>query len=143
MISVGRLDLNSEGLLLLTNDGELARRLELPKTGWIRRYRVRVHGRPDEKKLKDLENGVTVSGVSYGPIKAVLDNQQRANAWLTVSLTEGRNREIRKVMEHLGLEVNRLIRLAYGPFQLGNLKRGQTAEITGKVLHEQLGEGGK
>ena len=143
VISVGRLDLNSEGLLLLTNDGELARRLELPKTGWIRRYRARVHGRPDEEKLKDLENGVTVSGVSYGPIKAVLDKQLRANAWLTVSLNEGRNREIRKVMEYLGLEVNRLIRLAYGPFQLGNLKRGQTAEITGKVLREQLGDDGK
>ena len=140
VISVGRLDLNSEGLLLLTNDGELARRLELPKTGWTRRYRARVHGRPDEKKLKSLEEGVTVSGVSYGPIKAVLDKQLRANAWLTVSLTEGRNREIRKVMEHMGLEVNRLIRLAYGPFQLGNLKRGQTAEITGKVLREQLGK---
>ena len=143
VISVGRLDLNSEGLLLLTNDGELARRLELPKTGWIRRYRARVHGRPDVKKLKSLEDGVTVSGVSYGPIKAVLDKQQGANAWLTVSLEEGRNREIRKVMEHLGLEVNRLIRLAYGPFQLGNLKRGQTAEITGKVLREQLGGDGK
>ena len=143
VISVGRLDLNSEGLLLLTNDGELARRLELPKTGWIRRYRARVHGRPDVKKLKSLEDGVTVSGVSYGPIKAVLDKQQGANAWLTVSREEGRNREIRKVMEHLGLEVNRLIRLAYGPFQLGNLKRGQTAEITGKVLREQLGGDGK
>ena len=143
VISVGRLDLNSEGLLLLTNDGELARRLELPKTGWIRRYRARVHGRVDEMKLKELEQGVTVSGVSYGPIKAVLDKQQRANAWLTVSLREGRNREIRKVMEHLGLEVNRLIRVAYGPFQLGNLKRGQTAEITGKVLREQLGGDGK
>ena len=143
VISVGRLDLNSEGLLLLTNDGELARRLELPKTGWIRRYRARVHGRPDVNKLKSLEDGVTVSGVSYGPIKAVLDTQHGANAWLTVSLEEGRNREIRKVMEHLGLEVNRLIRLAYGPFQLGNLKRGQTAEITGKVLREQLGGDGK
>ena len=141
VISVGRLDLNSEGLLLLTNDGELARRLELPKTGWIRRYRARVHGRPDVKKLKSLEDGVTVSGVPYGPIKAVLDKQLRANAWLTVSLEEGRNREIRKVMEHMGLEVNRLIRLAYGPFQLGNLKRGQTAEITGKVLREDAEPG--
>jgi len=139
VISVGRLDLNSEGLLLLTNDGELARRMELPETGWVRRYRVRVHGRVDEKKLASLEDGVTVSGVPYGPIKAVLDKQQRANAWLTVSLQEGRNREIRKVMEHLGLEVNRLIRVAYGPFQLGNLDRGETAEITGKVVREQLG----
>ncbi len=142
VISIGRLDLNSEGLLLLTNDGGLARRLELPETGWTRRYRVRVYGRPDERKLKALENGVTVSGLTYGPIKAVLDKQSRANAWLTVSLEEGRNREIRKVMEHLGLEVNRLIRLAYGPFQLGNLGRGQVAEITGKVLKEQLGKGG-
>ena len=142
VISIGRLDLNSEGLLRLTNDGELARQLELPETGWARRYRVRVHGIVDEKKLKGLEKGVTVSGVSYGPIRAVLDNQQRANAWLTVSLSEGRNREIRKVMEHLGLEVNRLIRVAFGPFQLGNLSRGQTGEITGKVLHEQLSGGG-
>lgn len=141
VISVGRLDLNSEGLLLLTNDGELARRLELPETGWTRRYRVRVHGRPEEKKLKALEKGVTVSGVSYASIKAVLDKQQGANAWLTVSLEEGRNREIRKVMEHLGLEVNRLIRLAYGPFQLGNLGKGEVGEITGKVLKEQLGQG--
>ena len=141
VISIGRLDLNSEGLLLLTNDGEVARRLELPETGWTRRYRVRVHGQPDARKLKALEKGVTVSGVSYGPIKAVLDKQARANAWLTVSLEEGRNREIRKVMEHMGLEVNRLIRLAYGPFQLGNLDRGQVDEIKGKVLKEQLGQG--
>ncbi len=143
VISIGRLDLNSEGLLLLTNDGDLARRLELPETGWARRYRVRVHGIVDEKKLQGLENGITVSGVSYGPIRVELDNQQRANAWLMVSLNEGRNREIRKVMEHLGLEVNRLIRVAFGPFQLGNLTRGQTSEITGKVLKEQLsGSGG-
>ena len=141
VISIGRLDLNSEGLLLLTNDGEVARRLELPETSWTRRYRVRVHGQPDARKLKALEKGVTVSGVSYGPIKAVLDKQARANAWLTVSLEEGRNREIRKVMEHMGLEVNRLIRLAYGPFQLGNLDRGQVDEIKGKVLKEQLGQG--
>ncbi len=139
VVSVGRLDLNSEGLLLVTNDGEIARRLELPETGWARVYRVRVHGTVDEKKLAALEKGVTVSGVKYGPIKAALDKQQGANAWLTVSLTEGRNREIRKVMEHLGLTVNRLIRTAYGPFQLGKLTRGQTAEITGKVLREQLG----
>ena len=138
VVSVGRLDLNSEGLLLLTNDGGLARRLELPATGWTRRYRVRVHGTVDERKLKGLEKGVTVSGIRYGPIRAALDKQSRANAWLTVSLEEGHNREIRKVMEHLGLEVNRLIRVAYGPFQLGNLKRGQTSAVTGKVLREQL-----
>ncbi len=143
VVSVGRLDLNSEGLLLLTNDGGLARRLELPSTGWTRRYRVRVHGIVDEKRLKSLEKGVTFSGIKYGPIRAQLDKQSRANAWLTVSLEEGRNREIRKVMEHLGLELNRLIRLAYGPFQLGNLKRGQTSEVTGKVLREQLSGTGK
>lgn len=143
VISVGRLDLNSEGLLLLTNDGELARRLELPETGWTRRYRVRVHGHVIEAKLEELADGVTVSGEAYGSIKAVLDKQQGANAWLTVSLQEGRNREIRKVMEHLGLEVNRLIRVAYGPFQLGQLARGGTEEVTGKVLREQLsGAGG-
>jgi 23S rRNA pseudouridine2605 synthase len=143
VISVGRLDLNSEGLLLLTNDGELARRLELPETGWTRRYRVRVHGHVDPKKLQGLEQGSVVSGVAYGPIRAVLDKQQGANAWLTVSLQEGRNREIRKVMEHLGFEVNRLIRIAYGPFQLGQMPRGQIDEVTGKVLRDQLsGAGG-
>ncbi|MCH8237542.1 MAG: rRNA pseudouridine synthase [Proteobacteria bacterium] len=140
VVSVGRLDLTSEGLLLLTNDGGLARRLELPATGWTRRYRVRVHGAVDEKKLAALANGVTVSGVKYAPIKAVLDNQKRANAWLTVSLEEGRNREIRKVMEHLGLEVNRLIRIAFGPFQLGHLARGKAEEVPPKVLREQLGK---
>ena len=140
VVSVGRLDLTSEGLLLLTNDGGLARRLELPATGWTRRYRARVHGAVDEKKLAALAKGVTVSGVKYGPIKAVLDKQKRANAWLTVSLEEGRNREIRKVMEHLGLEVNRLIRVAFGPFQLGKLARGKTEEVPPKVLREQLGK---
>ena len=140
VVSVGRLDLTSEGLLLLTNDGGLARRLELPATGWTRRYRARVHGAVDEKKLAALAGGVTVSGVKYGPIKAVLDKQKRANAWLTVSLEEGRNREIRKVMEHLGLEVNRLIRVAFGPFQLGKLARGKTEEVPPKVLREQLGK---
>ncbi len=140
VVSVGRLDLNSEGLLLLTNDGGLARRLERPENGWSRRYRVRVHGAVDENKLKRLEKGVTVSGVKYGAIRARLDKQTGANAWLTVSLEEGRNREIRKVMEHLGLAVNRLIRIAFGPFQLGSLRRGQTSEVTGKVVREQLGE---
>lgn len=139
VVSVGRLDLNSEGLLLLTNDGGLARRLELPQTGWSRRYRVRVHGVVDEARLKVLENGITVSGISYGPIRARLDRVQGANAWLTVALAEGRNREVRRVMEHLGLKVTRLIRVAYGPFQLGHLKRGETAEVPTKVLREQLG----
>ncbi len=140
VVSIGRLDLNSEGLLLLTNDGGLARRLELPATGWIRRYRVRVHGRPAASALENLAKGVTVDGIHYAPIQATLDSQQGANAWLTVALTEGKNREVRRVMEHLGLTVNRLIRTTYGPFSLGGMGRGQTAEIKGKVLKEQLGD---
>ncbi|PIW28832.1 MAG: pseudouridine synthase [Rhodospirillales bacterium CG15_BIG_FIL_POST_REV_8_21_14_020_66_15] len=148
VVSVGRLDLNSEGLLLLTNDGGLARRLELPANGWNRRYRVRVHGQVKPEDLARLARGVTVSGVRYGPIRAEIDETDAAekvrkgfaNHWLSVSLTEGKNREIRKVMEHLGLSVNRLIRTAYGPFQLGNLPRGQAAEIKGKTLKEQLGK---
>ncbi len=139
VVSVGRLDFNSEGLLLLTNDGGVARRLELPATGWTRRYRVRVHGAVDEARLAALEMGVTVSGVAYGPIRANLDRRQGANAWLTVSLAEGKNREVRRVMEHLGLKVSRLIRVAYGPFQLGHLGRGAAEEVSGKVLREQLG----
>ena len=138
VISVGRLDLNSEGLLLLTNDGELARQLELPASGWLRRYRVRVHGRVDEKILDELINGVTIDGVRYKSIQATLDRQQGANAWLTVSLIEGKNREIRRVMEHLGWSVNRLIRTAYGPFQLGKLAKGDVEEVRGKVLKDQL-----
>ena len=139
VISIGRLDFSSEGLLLLTNDGQLARTLEMPKTGWIRRYRVRVHGVPDDAKLASLEKGINVDGVSYGPIRARLDRRQGANAWLTVALAEGRNREIRKVLEPLGLAVNRLIRFAYGPFQLGHLARGQIEEVTRKVLRDQMG----
>jgi len=144
VISVGRLDINSEGLLLLTNDGELARRLEMPSTGWVRRYRVRVRGTVDKNKLKSLQNGVTVAGIKYGAIEAALDSETRTNAWLTVSLSEGKNREIRKVMEHLDLSVNRLIRLSYGPFQLGNLERGQVDEVPGKILRDQMsGDGPK
>lgn len=139
VVSVGRLDLNSEGLILLTNDGALARRLELPSTGWVRRYRVRVHGYVDAARLAELEAGVTVDGVAYGPIRAALDGQKGENAWLTVSLREGKNREIRRVMEHLGYITNRLIRVAYGPFQLGELERGAAAEVTGRVLRDQLG----
>jgi len=139
VISVGRLDLNSEGLLLLTNDGELARRLELPSTGWVRRYRVRVHGTPKPEQLAELEKGITVDGVAYGPIKALLDRQQGSNAWLTVSLKEGKNREIRRVMEYLGWTVSRLIRIAYGPFQLGLLEPGEAEEVPARVLKEQLG----
>ena len=139
VVSIGRLDINSEGLLLLTNDGGLARRLELPATGWTRRYRARVHGTVDEKALAALAKGVTVAGIRYGEIQAVLDRQKNANAWLTISLTEGKNREVRRVLEHLNLTVNRLIRIAYGPFQLGNLARGEVGEVPGKVLREQLG----
>ena len=127
VISVGRLDLNSEGLLLLTNNGELARRLELPSTGWTRRYRVRVYGAVDEGRLAALAKGAKVGAVAYGPIRATLDSHKGSNAWLTVSLAEGRNREVRRVLEPLGLTVNRLIRLAYGPFQLGRLERGATS----------------
>lgn len=139
VISIGRLDFNSEGLLLLTNDGELARRLELPETGWMRRYRVRVYGTAEPAKLGVLAKGVTIEGVHYGPITAVVDNQERSNAWLTVGLREGKNREVRRVLEHVGLPVNRLIRIAYGPFQLGNLEPGQVREVPGKVLTDQLG----
>ncbi len=142
VVSVGRLDINSEGLLLLTNDGALARRLELPANGWLRRYRVRVHGKPEPEQLAALAKGVTVEGVRYGPIRAVLDRQQGANAWLTVAITEGRNREIRKVMAHLGFSVTRLIRVSYGPFQLGLLEPGEVDEVPARVLREQLGEGG-
>ncbi|RMD64257.1 MAG: rRNA pseudouridine synthase [Alphaproteobacteria bacterium] len=139
VLTIGRLDLSSEGLLLLTNDGALQRRLELPATGWTRRYRVRVHGRVDPTRLAALAEGITVAGVTYGPIEAVLERRTGANAWLSVALKEGKNREIRRVMEHLGLTVNRLIRVAYGPFQLGRLRPGQVAEVPAKVLREQLG----
>ena len=143
MVSVGRLDINSEGLLLLTTDGDLARKLEHPDTGWARRYRVRIHGRPRPEEFAKLENGLTIDGVRYGAIKVELDRQQGANAWLSVGLTEGKNREVRKALKHLGYDVNRLIRTAYGPFQLGNLKAREVKEVPGKVIREQLGEGGK
>ena len=139
VISIGRLDLNFEGLLLLTNDGALARRLELPANGWLRRYKVRVHGTPEPDKLAALAQGISIEGVDYGPIEAVLTRQQGSNAWLEMGLREGRNREIRHVLEHLGYPVTRLIRLAYGPFQLGNLAPGNVAEVPHKVLDEQLG----
>ena len=138
VVSVGRLDLTSEGLLLLTNDGGLARQLELPSTGWLRRYRVRVFGVPNEGALKSLARGVTVDGVRYGPIEAGVDARKGDNTWLTISLREGRNREVRRVMAHLGLSVSRLIRVAYGPFQLGTLERGGIEEIPARVLREQL-----
>src|SRR5215469_2603099 len=142
VISVGRLDLNSEGLLLLTNDGTLARRLELPSTGWLRRYKVRVHGEVHPERLAALDKGITVDGVAYGPISAKLERQQGSNAWIAMALREGKNREVRRVLEHLGLEVTRLIRLSFGPFQLGNLARGAVDEVPRKVLREQLGATG-
>ncbi len=138
VISIGRLDLNSEGLLLLTNDGALARQLELPSTGWLRRYRVRVHGYPDPAALAALAKGITIDGVRYGEIDAGLDSTKGENAWVTVSLREGRNREVRRVMAHLGLAVTRLIRIAYGPFQLGVLPRGAVEEVPARVLRDQL-----
>jgi 23S rRNA pseudouridine2605 synthase len=141
LMPVGRLDLTSEGLLLLTNDGALKRRLELPDTGWIRRYRVRVFGEPDPEELASLRQGVTIDGVRYGSIDAQVDTKTGANTWVTVSLREGRNREVRRVMEHLGYRVNRLLRVAYGPFQLGSMKRGEIKEVPPKVLAEQLGLG--
>ena len=139
VISVGRLDLNSEGLLLLTNNGELSRKLELPNNGWMRRYKVKVHGYLDEKKLNSLKDGISIDGVDYGSINVDIENKSGTNAWLIVSLSEGKNREIRKVMKAIGLDVARLIRLSYGPFQLGSLKRGDVKEIPAKVLREQLG----
>jgi 23S rRNA pseudouridine2605 synthase len=142
VISVGRLDLNSEGLLLLTNDGALARRLELPATGWLRRYKVRVHGEVDPDRLAALESGITIEGVAYGPIRATLERRQGSNAWIALALREGKNREVRRVLEHQGLPVTRLIRLSFGPFQLGNLARGEVAEVPKKVLAEQLGKAG-
>jgi 23S rRNA pseudouridine2605 synthase len=139
LMPVGRLDFNSEGLLLLTNDGGLKRHLELPATGWIRRYRVRVFGQPDPAALKRLAKGTTIAGVQYGPIEASIDSVKGSNAWLTVSLREGKNREVRRVMEDLGLQVNRLIRVAYGPFQLGDIPRAGAEEVPRKMLREQLG----
>jgi 23S rRNA pseudouridine2605 synthase len=139
VVSVGRLDLTSEGLLLLTNDGELARHLELPATGWVRRYRVRAFGQVDQPALDRLKRGITVDGVTYGAIEAALERQQGANVWLTMGLAEGRNREIRRVLEALGLTVNRLIRISYGPFQLGKLAPGAVEEVPRRVLKEQMG----
>ena len=140
LISVGRLDINTEGLLLLTNDGELARMLELPDTGWLRRYRVRAHGRVTQERLDSLRRGVTVDGIHYGPVEASLDRSQGANVWLTFAIREGKNREVRNVLGHLGLRVNRLIRVSFGPFQLGDLPAGAIEEVKTRTLREQLGE---
>ena len=139
VISIGRLDLNSEGLLLLTNDGEVARALELPSTGWVRRYRARAFGRTTQEQLDELRDGIEVDGVRYGAIHAKLEQGERANVWIAVSLTEGKNREVRRVLEAIGLKVNRLIRIGYGPFQLGNLEEGKVEEISPRILKEQLG----
>lgn len=139
LMPIGRLDMNSEGLLLLTNDGALKRQLELPTTGWQRRYRVRVHGDVKEAKLESLANGITIDGFDYGPIEAHLERTLGKNAWLSVALREGKNREIRKVMEHFGWPVNRLIRVSFGPFHLGNLGKKEVDEIKAKVVKEQVG----
>jgi 23S rRNA pseudouridine2605 synthase len=139
VISVGRLDYNSEGLLLLTNDGGVARKLELPETGWARRYRVRAFGTLSPDQIEKLARGMTVEGVRYGAIETAIDRQQGGNVWLTMTLSEGKNREIRKVLEAIGLRVSRLIRVAYGPFQLGKLEPGEIEEVPGKILADQLG----
>ncbi|MER8827332.1 pseudouridine synthase [Mesorhizobium sp. M0938] len=140
LMTIGRLDINTEGLLLLTNDGGLSRVLELPATGWLRRYRVRVHGKVEESALAGLREGIAVDGVFYGAIEATLDREQGTNAWLTLGLREGKNREVRNILGSLGLDVTRLIRISYGPFQLDDLPEGHVLEIKGRVLRDQLGE---
>ena len=140
VISVGRLDLNSEGLLLLTNDGELARHMEHPDTGWRRRYRVRIYKEISPQSIKSLARGITVEGVRYRPVEVVPETEGKNNVWLSVTLSEGKNREIRKLFEHLGHPVSRLLRVGYGPFQLGLLKPGEVREIPRKVMKDQLGK---
>jgi 23S rRNA pseudouridine2605 synthase len=140
VVSVGRLDLNTEGLLLLTNDGGLARVLELPATGWLRRYRVRAHGSVTQAALDRLRSGITIDGIRYGSIEAALDRTQGSNVWLTFAIREGKNREVRNVLRALGLQVNRLIRVSYGPFQLGDLAEGAVEEVRTRTLRDQLGE---
>jgi len=139
VMSVGRLDINSEGLLLLTNDGGVKRKLELPATGWLRRYRVRINGSVSEASLDRLREGISVEGINYQPMTVTFDRQQGANAWLTISIREGKNREIRRAMEAIGVTVNRLIRVSYGPFQLGDLKQGEVEELKSRVVRDQLG----
>jgi 23S rRNA pseudouridine2605 synthase len=140
LISIGRLDLNTEGLLLLTNDGSLARTLELPATGWLRRYRVRAHGRVSQDQLEGLRAGITIDGIHYGSIEATVDRAQGSNVWLTFAIREGKNREVKNVLGHLGLKVNRLIRVSFGPFQLADLAPGGIAEVKTRTLRDQLGE---
>ena len=139
VISIGRLDFNTEGLLLLTNDGALARHMELPGTGWLRRYRVRAHGRVTQEDLDRLKTGVEIEGVRYGPVEAMLDKQQGANVWLSIGLREGKNREVRTILGTLGLDVNRLIRISFGPFQLLDLAPGTVEPVKTRVLADQLG----
>jgi 23S rRNA pseudouridine2605 synthase len=139
VMSVGRLDLNSEGLLLLTNDGELKRKLELPSTGWLRKYRVRIKGNPTDPDLEPLRKGITVDGEKFQPMMVTLDRHQGANAWLSVALREGKNREIRRALMAIDLTVNRLIRTSYGPFRLGDMEPGAVEEVKGRVLRDQLG----
>jgi 23S rRNA pseudouridine2605 synthase len=139
VVSVGRLDVNTEGLLLLTNDGALARHLELPATGWLRRYRVRAHGTVTQEALDRLKGGIQIAGVRYGPIEATLDKPQGSNVWLTMGLREGKNREVRTILEYLGLTVNRLIRISFGPFQLLDLEPGGVEAVRRRVLIDQLG----
>ncbi len=139
VVSIGRLDFNTEGLLLLTNDGALARHLELPSTGWLRRYRVRAHGRVAQDSLDKLKDGIEIEGVRYGPIEATLDKEQGANVWLSIGLREGKNREVRKILSTLALDVNRLIRISFGPFQLLELQPGAVEAVRRRVLAEQLG----
>ncbi len=139
VISVGRLDMTSEGLLLLTNDGELARALELPSTGWVRKYRARAHGKITQDDLDRLQDGIDIDGIPSGPIEAVLERQQRDNAWIHVAIREGKNREVRRAMESLGLRVNRLIRISYGPFQLAGISKGGVEEVKNRILRDQVG----
>ena len=138
VMSIGRLDLNSEGLLLLTNDGDLKRKLELPSTGWSRKYRVRINGNPSQENLEPLRTGITLNNEKFKPMTILIDRQQGANAWLTITLKEGRNREIRRALNEIGFKVSRLIRISYGPFKLDQLKPNEVEEIKRGVLRDQL-----
>jgi 23S rRNA pseudouridine2605 synthase len=140
VVSIGRLDINTEGLLLLTNDGELARFLELPATGWIRRYRVRAYGHIDEAALARIAKGVEIDGVRYGPVEAKLEKTQGDNQWLNIAIREGKNREVKRICEYLGLQVNRLIRVSFGPFALGDMPRGAIEEVPPRVMKAQIGD---
>ena len=139
VMSIGRLDINSEGLLLLTNDGQLKRNLELPSTGWVRKYRVRVRGRPTEEAVNPLKNGIKIGREHFKPMDINIDKQQGANAWLSISIREGKNREIRRALEYVGFSVNRLIRVGYGPFRLLDLKPGEVVEVKKQVIKDQIG----